>query len=220
MNHKDWLDNEYSLWAKALESSTVHNFREHPQVKRMLSEIDPSDYWVEDVLHKHWDLLLDIQSIGYPEPQEKLSGAFIRMIYWALKTLEKNPESICEIGGGVGEFYAILRALGYDGLYYIYDLERVKEFQIKFLNEAERLTGLSLPIGLNTCNFSTSFCVSFYALGEFDDLLKQWYIETVVNRCEHGLIVWNPHSGASKEININRPYTIEELQDGTFKITW
>lgn len=218
-NHKAWIDNEYTLWAEALNSSTVNNFREHPQVKRMLGEIDGEPYysgevWRAIILNK--DVLVKIDNIGYPETKVYFSGAQIRMVYWALKVLEKNPKAICEIGGGVGEFYAILRALGYTGSYFIYDLPAVKEFQLKFLKEVERLTGLycELSEGLK------SFCVSFYALGEFDDELKNEYIENVVNACMHGLIVFNPHSGASSEINIDHPLTLVPQSDGTTLITW
>lgn len=40
MEYKEWVDNEYQLWVKAIQESTVHNFKEHPQVKRMLGEVD------------------------------------------------------------------------------------------------------------------------------------------------------------------------------------
>lgn len=217
MNHKEWLDNEYSLWAEALSSSTVHNFREHPQVKRMLSEVDPNLYHETAIHSSQRDILMSIQNIGYKTPKAKFLGAFIRMTYWAQQVLKMNAKSICEIGGGVGEFYAILRALGYTGRYYIYDLPAVKEFQNKFLKEAERLTGLDLSQNEDR---EDDLCVSFYALGEFDDNLKHWYIEKVVNICEHGFIIWNSHSGASEEINIGHTVSIEDLADGTFKITW
>src|SRR3989304_5582675 len=36
--YRQWLDNEYRLWIEALQQSTVENFKEHPMVKRMLSE--------------------------------------------------------------------------------------------------------------------------------------------------------------------------------------
>lgn len=219
MNHKAWLDNEYSLWAEALSTSTVHNFREHPQVKRMLGEIDPLPYCNRDVslaTTKHRAQLLKIQSIGYSRSKDEFTGAFIRMIYWALQVLEKNPKSMREIGGGVGEFYAILKILGYTDSYFIYDLGDVQEFQRRFLAEAQRLTGINMSFLITP----KDFCISFYALGEFDDDLKQWYTESVVNKCKHGLIVWNPHSGASEEININHDIAVEDLQDGTKKITW
>lgn len=228
MNHKAWLDNEYSLWAEALKASTVHNFREHPQVKRMLGEVDISKIdiapydkpKVSYAFLKNWDPLMKIQNIGYLEHKYELSGAFVRTVYWALKVLEQNPKSICEIGGGVGEFYAILRALGYEGFYYIYDLPAVKQFQYTFLWEVEKLTGLNTIQPGSISSLESVFCVSFYALGEFDDELKQWYIENVVNRCPHGLIVWNPHSNASTEINFDHEISIEDLADGTKKITW
>lgn len=220
MTHKQWLDNEYQLWAEALNASTVHNFREHPQVKRMLGEVGRMDFYnkeVSEAIIKNRELLSKIDSIGYTDQSVFFTGAFIRMVYWAQQVLKQNPKSICEIGGGVGEFYAILRALGYTGTYYIHDLDPVKEFQKKFLAEAERLTGLNL---FYNDEDAARFCVSFYALGEFDDELKKWYIENIVNHCEHGLIVSNPHSGASSDMDIDHPVDIEARTDGTFKITW
>ena len=87
--------------------------------------------------------------------------------------------------------------MGYKGSYYIYDLPGVKEFQRKYLNRVTELTGLNTDLG-NLHAYQ--YCVSFYALGEFDDELKRHYIEGVVKNCKHGLIIWNPHSGASEEI--------------------
>jgi len=193
--YKEWLDNEYRLWGAALSSSTVHNFKEHPQVKRMLGEIDwpkefrvPLDLYDLDLIHK-------IDSIGWINPPKFIPGACWRMIYYAQQVLKRNPLSIVEIGGGVGEFYAILRALGYQGEYFIMDFTEVMMFQQKYLQEVEKQTGLQLPQNLNM-----EFCVSFYALGEFDDELKKYYIDRVVSQCLHGFILWNPHSGASLEI--------------------
>ena len=47
----------------------------------------------------------------------------------------------------------------------------------------------------NVDSFSGNFnyCVSCYALGEFDTPVKHRYIHSVVSKIEHGLILWNPH---------------------------
>lgn len=202
-DYKKWLDNEYSLWVKALQESTVHNFKEHPMVKRMLSEVEKKDWRdVCDLLFEMSNPIVariqDIDCIGRQKYSD-ISGTCLRMVYYALEVLKRNPSSIVEIGGGVGQFYAILRALGYNGEYYIFDLPEVQEFQYKYLHEVEKQTGLSLPIvGIGKLDF----CVSFYALGEFNNGLKENYMNLVVNDCPHGYIAWNPHSGSTDDLSL------------------
>jgi hypothetical protein len=201
MTHKDWLDNEYEQWIKALQESTVHNFKNHPMVKRMLGEI-PRELFAPLVglgIHDHITLGI-IDNIGKTERSSVLPGTALRMIYYAKKVLAMKPSSIIEIGGGVGEFCAILYALGYEGAYNIADLLEVKEFQYKYLAEVTRQTGLRIDCDWNPTPPTPDLCLSFYALGEFDDKTKEFYIDNVVKRCKSGLILWNPHSGATKEV--------------------
>lgn len=198
IRHKQWLDNEYSQWVKALQESTVDNFGDHPMVRRMLGGVDRGMF-IELVPLRYLPIEVDkalstiITLGGY------FSGNVWRMEYYANKVLSQNPTSICEIGGGVGQFYAVLRALGYKGKYFIFDLQEVKEFQRKYLDRVTKLTGLDTSLEYTDFDY----CVSMYALGEFDDELKNWYIENVVKKCPHGLIVWNPHSGASDKITFD-----------------
>lgn len=196
--HKQWLDNEYSQWVKALQESTVHNFKKHPAVIRMLGETgegmwrnicDPIDLDTGNTIEA-------IETIG-GEQYGEISGRCWRYIYYAQQILKRNPSSICEIGGGVGQFYAILRALGYNGAYGIIDLGAVIKFQEKYLAEVEKQTGLDLHLGLID---SPDLIVSFYALGEFDDETKQNYMW--INSCPHGYIAFNPHSGASDDLSL------------------
>ncbi len=212
-SHRGWLANEYQKWMDALQSSTVHNFKEHPMVQRMLGEIQWPGPLTGNI---DLELLARIDNIGRSVPRE-ISGTCWRMIYYAGLVLDRNPKSIVEIGGGVGQFYAILRALGYTRDYYIFDLQEVKEFQAAYLRQVEGQTGLSLSQRLQF-----DFCVSFYALGEFDDELKDWYIESVVKKCAHGFVVWNPHSGASDVINFACTVTDEYplLSPGNKQLEW
>jgi hypothetical protein len=213
-SHKVWLNNEYKKWMEALKSSTVHNFKDHPMVRRMLGDIK----WPGPLPQRiDLELLTRIDNIGRSQVTE-ISGTALRMIHYAQKVLERDPPSIVEIGGGVGQFYATLRALGYQGEYYIMDLPDVVEFQFLYLAEVERQTGLQLK--LRPSRFD--FCVSFYALGEFDDDTKIWYIENVVTRCPHGLVIWNPHSGASDMINFPCRVTDERplLRAGNKQLEW
>jgi len=215
-SHKQWLENEYRKWIDALQASTVHNFKDHTMVKRMLGEIQwplpiPQDIDLE--------LLTRIDNIGRSRPSG-ISGTAARMIHYAQKVLERNPRFIVEIGGGVGQFYATLCALGYTGRYFIFDLEGVKAFQDSYLSEVERQTGVLLPRFQNPQAYE--FCVSFYALGEFDDATKAWYVEHVVRKCPHGFVIWNPHSGASDMIDFPCRVTDESplLHPGNKQLEW
>lgn len=206
MTHKEWLDNEYSEWVKALSECTVHNFKDNHVVKRMLGCIEFTLH-AEDAgiaFTWRWHVINKIDRIGYSvdlgdnmEGCRWSTGGLLRMVYYAQKVLKQNPGHICEIGGGVGQFYAVLRALGYNGKYYIYDLPEVQDFQRKYLDEVTKLTGLNTELKKG----GFDFCVSFYAYGEFDDELKSYYEREVITKCPHGFIVFNPHSGASDKIN-------------------
>jgi hypothetical protein len=219
MSHKQWLENEYQQWIEALQSSTVHNFKEHPMVKRMLGDFEWPDEFKFVSSAGEYELICKIENVGRERPG-LITGTGWRMLYYARQVLLRNPASIVEIGGGVGEFYAILRALGYTGRYFIFDLPEVKAFQADYLAEVERQTGLDLPFYAYPKSYD--FCVSFYALGEFDDELKSWYIENVVKKCAHGFIVWNPHSGASAGVDF--PCEIKDeyplLSAGNKQLEW
>jgi hypothetical protein len=196
MNHKDWVGNEYRLWIDALKESTVENFGENLMVKRMLGEVNAFDYYpiIGAINEPTWEKLFQIQTLG-----GDFKGIVARMIYYGQQVLKTNPSHICEIGGGVGQMYAVLRALGYEGEYFIFDLVEVKEFQRKYLDEVTKRTGLNTDLDYGEFDF----CYSAYCLGELDDETKDWYIENVVKNCWHGLIIWNPHSGASDKIRFD-----------------
>jgi hypothetical protein len=196
MNHKQWVENEYRLWVDALKESTVENFGENLMVKRMLGEVDHSDYYpiIGAINEPTWEKLYQIQTIG-----GNFRGIIARMIYYAQQVLKSNPSHICEIGGGVGQMYAVLRALGYEGKYFIFDLVEVKEFQRKYLDEVTKRTGLNTDLEYGDFDF----CYSAYAWGEFDDDIKEWYRREIIKETPHGLIIFNPHSGASKEIGFD-----------------
>lgn len=202
MTHKQWLDNEYSEWVKALQESTVHNFKEHPVVKRMLGEIDIDLFHPArpgfPPLQLFWKTILTIEDIG-KVTDWGMTGTAYRYLYYAQEILKRNPTRICEIGGGVGQFYAILRAIGYTGEYYIEDLPEVNKFQRKYLKEVKSQTGVECPLKYH---IKPNFVVSFYAFGEFDDELKKEYFNKVIKWVKHGYIAFNPHSGASDDLSL------------------
>lgn len=218
MTHKEWLDNEYNQWVEALSSCTVHNFKENPMVKRMLGGISPQAGFY-DLIERgvDWNIMAKIDKIGSDSATE-MSGIGFRYIYYAQQILKRNPSSVCEIGGGAGQFYAILRALGYKGAYYIRDIKPVREFQMKYLQEVERATGLKTM--QTVCEFD--ILVSFYALGEFDDETRKSYANTI-DFCPHGYIAWNPHSGASDDLSIFSKHNISVIpgiEEGIKIISW
>ncbi len=197
MNYKFWLDNEYQLWIAALQDSTVHNFKRHPMVKRMLSEVDPA-FWLKHIEPLEGKVLHDVTTISEIGGGDDW-GRILRMVYHAQQVIRLNASSIREIGGGVGQFCAILRALGYKGDYWIYDLAQVKDFQYKFLNEVAMQTGLETHQAIIP---RADLLISFYALGEFDKSTKDLYATKVFPNCDHGYIAWNPHSGAEDDRSI------------------
>lgn len=217
ISHKQWLENEYRQWMDALHECTPYNFKDHPMVKRMLGDfVWPEEFQVPlDVSTRI--LLTTIDNIGRSVPLADISGPCWRMIYYAKQVLERKPPSIVEIGGGVGQFYAVMRALGYKGDYYISDIPDVMLFQNAYLRAINYETKLNTSQKLRF-----DFCVSFYALGEFDDETKDWYIELVVKKCSHGFVIWNPHSGASPAVNF--PCSIRDeyplLSPGNKQLEW
>jgi hypothetical protein len=200
MKHTEWLDNEYTQWIAALKESTVDNFKEHPMVKRMLSEPNLSVWEDEFITIGATTSISDAQALSCISD---IGGAsdnkrMLRFVYYARHILSHNPSSIVEVGAGVGQFYATLRAIGYKGFYMIEDLDGVAQFQYKYLNEVFNRTGLYT---LQTRQTHYDYFLSFYALGEFDNETKQGYAG-LISRCKHGYVAWNPHSGATDDLSI------------------
>lgn len=228
-NHKIWLDKEYADWVKALSESTVHNFKEHPGVKRMLGEIGRDVFYdhVKGYSRDRSDIaktVVKIDMIGYSESFEDRpfvwpTGNCFRMIYYAVEVMKRNPSSICEIGGGVGQFFAILLALGYQGDYYIEDLPEVKEFQREYLHEVCIQTGIQT---YQTTGNKFDMLISFYALGEFDNETKYGY-KKLIDETPHGYIAFNPHSGASDSLSIFENHFVKVtpgIEEGISIIEW
>lgn len=219
--HKHWLENEYEQWESALASCSVDNFKEHPMVTRMLSEPD-KDLW--DFVMKTIDLTVDdialireINQIGYTY-HHAIDARCVRYVYYADIIRKMNPDSIVEIGGGCGQFYATLRAMGYTGQYKIMDRIKVKEFQRRYLSWVSKRTGI------NTQQSATEFdlVVSFYALGEFDDNTKHSYFANVINTTPHGFVAWNAHSGSSDDTSLftQRVTITDGIEPGIKIIQW
>jgi hypothetical protein len=205
------------MWIDALNSSTVDNFKENEMVNRMLGEID-AELFSNLLPYIDLEQFTMLDNIGRKK-QRPLSGTAMRMIYYALQIIEINPRYIIEIGGGVGQFFATLRMLGYKGTYTIADLPEVKEFQNKYLQKVSDLTWIDLKQDQRQ---NYDLVVSFYALGEFDDATKQYYIENVFNKCAKGFIIWNPHSGANSDINFECKIEDEHpvMHKGNKRLTW
>jgi len=220
-NYLTWLNNEYSLWGQALsacleDNVSFLNFKKNPQITRMIGLSNFEEIYFDLVknLDVPWDELQRIDSIGSPHFTEsvngvKLSAVTLRYIFYASKVLENikkvNLNKIVEIGGGYGGFASILDCIAKHQMfsienYYIYDLPKVQLFQKKYLNQCltDGTSGI-LNINFMDCynldksNVDNFYCVSFYALGEFDRDTKNNYIDKIVSKAKNGLILWNPH---------------------------
>lgn len=219
--HSEWLTNEYNQWVQALSECTVHNFKEHPMVKRMLGEprlVEWSNKITNPIHTTTWDIIYKLDHIGRLSGGA-VTGMCIRMIYYSIEVYKRNPSSIIEIGGGVGQFYAILRALGWKGKYRIIDLPAVCAFQCEYLAEVARQTGLDTSLDYGATEFE--MLVSFYALGEFDDDTKRSY-KGLINSVPHGYVAWNSHSGASDDLSIFKHdiKVTPGIEPGIKIITW
>jgi hypothetical protein len=223
MTHKEWVDNEYKQWVDALNESTVYNFKDHPDVHRMLGHINDPTPFVSYLSDKQIDLIRTIDQIGRSNTSiQPITGTAWRMVYYAKKVLKQKPEAIYEIGGGCGQFFATMCALGYRGNFWIHDLTPVQAFQKKYLAEVSKQTGLDCTLRYHDHTQEDNlFCCSFYALGEFDDETKKSYLYSI-KEFKHGFIIWNPHSGASKEITLE--CTVEDEYpltcEGNKQLTW
>ena len=200
-DHKTWLDAEYRDWSEALTIRSLRDFREHPSVLRMMGGIDDGvfDHLTPELHPTVWGYVDAVDSIGFSQAPPTRTGLILRLLFYAINVLERQPPSIIEIGGAVGHFLALLVALGWRGEYTCHDLPAVSKFRETFLGEVEARTGLPTRRPAVT-GPPFPFVCSFYALGEFDDETKARYINDVVLKSDHGLVVWNPHSGASPEI--------------------
>ena len=224
----DWVNNEYSQWGSELlgcieDSEKFSTFRRLTWVKRMIGilEADGTFFTITKDLHIPWDEIERIDNIGSPEIFElingyKISPITLRYVYYAneiLGHISRGDIKIVEIGGGYGGLCSMIFCLAKSrginiSKYSIYDLPNVREFQKHYLNS----------IGVNNVDFLDSsnldnftgiynYCISFYALGEFDDSTKNNYIEKVVSKVSAGFILWNPHQGEDQSgINLLNKY--------------
>lgn len=174
-----------------------------------------------------WKELEALDKIGAPMRVTdvagvEISGIGLRFIYYAKKVLDIIKDTadanILEIGGGYGGFAATLflieRSRTPDhwniSLYTIYDLPVALQFQQKYfkvIDKASIINRQGLTHGIPELYYDSNyareysggydFLVSFYALGEFTDEMKEKYIRNVIAKVPHGYIIWNAHSGAS-----------------------
>lgn len=214
--HKQWLTNEYDQWQKALNESTIDNFKQHPAVRRMIGLDDDHSQFIPLIkdLDLPWEKLQAIDQIGNPPVTVeingvKLSGVMLRYIYYANIIIEKfytkQETNILEVGGGYGGFCAALNAISISRKiiiksFSIADLKEVNLFQYEYISRST----IQLYHGIEEIRFASlqgytgkeNFFVSYYSLGEFDKKTKEDYIHNVISKIPHGFIIWNAHSGA------------------------
>lgn len=207
MPTREWVQSEYAAFEEALGRCTVDNFKTDPAVRRMLScdlDVDYRDALAE-LDFKQWAAIRTLDGIGMGQEQsDHITSAGARFVHWALQILKRQPTSIIEIGGGCGQLYATLRTLGWKGSYRTIDQPRVIEFQERYVTRAAELLGWG--VYWLDIDIAKSMLVSFYALGEFTDEIRQHYVDTVIRHCSSGLIVWNPGDYATKEPPFSWPY--------------
>lgn len=205
--------------------SKFHEFKTHTQVKKMLGVSDSFMPFLSKLENENlpWDKLEALDKIGNPTNtinigDYKISGIGLRYIYYANKILNHLPKKpkihkIVEIGGGYGGLAATLHVLAITKNiqikeYAIFDLPEVQQFQKYYLDKTitpsisrygvQKITSLNSN-NLEKFNDNYSYCISCYALGEFDTQVKHRYIHNIVSKINHGIIVWNPHLNKDSE---------------------
>lgn len=210
------------------------NFRQENNVERMLEMqalyADPFVLKTKD-LTVPWRKIEAIDNIGNPNNKINvnigvneftISCTFLRYVYYAnkiLNILKDNKDiRIVEIGGGYGGLCAIMHLLARFrnitiAKYDIYDLPEAQKLQRKYLG----ITIAKSEFGIKNIAFLDSnnveayncqhnFCISFYALGEFNMPVKNNYIDNVVSKTEHGFILWNPYEEDKDGENLLKQY--------------
>ena len=210
------------------------NFRQENNIERMLEMqslyAEPFVLATKDLIVP-WRKIEAIDNIGNPNNkidikirvnEFKITCTFLRYVYYANKILDNLSKykdiRIVEVGGGYGGFCAIMHLLARFrnitiAKYDIYDLPEAQKLQRKYLE----ITMAKSPFGIQNIAFLDSnnveaydcqhnFCISFYALGEFETTTKNKYIDNVVSKTEHGFILWNPYEEDNEGINLLRQY--------------
>lgn len=249
--HTAWLNYEYSQWEKSLNNIDFYKFKQHQAVIRMIGLEDlhlPFITLIAD-LDLPWQQLEAIDKVGSPKQTVdingvKLTGVCLRFIYYAnkvLDTIKHYPsKSLVEIGCGYGGFCATIQVIAKHkkiklDSYFMFDLPDVLNFQAKYLSEVLYNTGIRYEnirylYSSDAMKFkiNADYLMSFYALGEFDNDTKANYINSIVADVPHGLLLWNPHSGANAStdllkavhptINVKQEYPLTSIDNK--EVTW
>lgn len=158
-NYNEWVNYEYDSWASELNKilqdvELFKNFKQNPQIKRMLGASDLYQPFLDRIKDKDfpWKEIEIIDSIGNPPflfdvNGFKISGITLRYLYYADKICKElinyDPYlkfNFVEIGGGYGGFASILLYLLENKKfpivcsYSIFDIEDVQCFQNEYLN--------------------------------------------------------------------------------------
>jgi len=239
-DHKTWVENEYLVWGNALLElvSNFENFKTNSAVQRMIG-LEGNHSYIQTLIDNiisldiPWADIQRIDDVGNPNQvnvlEYKLSTPCIRYIYYADKILDltKNysPLRIAEIGCGYGGLCSIIHTIAKHrniriDQYHLYDLPNVQKFQEVYLEKVIEYNKLGIQEIIfkdsqNLQNFDTcDYLISFYALGEFATDIKTSYIENVVSKIPHGLILWNPHSGADNDLSLlHRYHTLDIVEE-------
>lgn len=182
--YSDWVNNEYKKFENELKTASLENFKELPQVRRMLSLDGAYKDFCELTknLDVPWNEIKEADSIGGK------SGLVYRYVYYADKILKKEFNSIVEIGGGYGGFAVTLQIMAKRKINYsMHELPEVKKFQQKYFER------VGVKVSHPTKFKEYDYLVSMYSLGELAKPEKTKYITELLPKVKHGLIIWNDH---------------------------
>lgn len=173
-----------------------------------LNKIKTNEYYTNNILE--WNKYMENDNIGNPTTFKydsiNISPTTLRYISIGLdiiqhiKNINLNNIDVVEIGGGYGGQCKILFDLCnisniLINKYKIVDIPEVSKFQEKYLNKLLNKSNINKIIFEScleiTTNENYDLCISNYALGEFDEDVREEYIEKVVKYCKHYYIIWN-----------------------------
>lgn len=211
-----------------INNNDLDDFKNNSAIIRMLGcPVDIGHLFLNKLNYKLNDLPLEeiyeCENIGSISKSnylidvagKKMATISLRYIYYADKILENIKENknnnILEIGGGYGGFCSILHILAkYRNIkinkYSIFDLPNIQKLQKFYLDKiiSKSDNGIQEVKFLDSENIENydqpdTYCISFYAIGEFPQIIQKKYIDNVISKIKNGFILWNSPSGMEND---------------------
>lgn len=131
-------------------------------------------------------------------------------LFNVINSTGKKDISIIEIGGGYGGQCKILSDICLQfnisiNKYTIIDLEHVSKLQNKYLDMLNVNNFVAIPNTncIELLDNEYDLFISNYALGEFETMVQDFYIDNVLSKCKKSFITWNTYPINPKLKNIN-----------------